>query len=61
MNMSDFNFLIVSYKEDFDKSNILQTPFVRNGYVHYICTSHVIESRADKLTGNDCFVHLDSK
>ena len=47
--MSDFNFLIASYKEDFDKSNTLQTPFVRNGHVYYICTSDVIESRADKL------------
>ena len=46
MNMTDFNFLIASYKEDFDKSNTLQTPFVRNGYVYYICTS---ESGADKL------------
>ena len=47
--MTDFNFLIASYKADFDDSNTLQTPFVRNGYVYYICTSDVIERRADKL------------
>ena len=41
--------LIASYKEDFDENNTLQTPFVRNGYVHYVCTSDALESRTDKL------------
>ena len=49
MNMTDFNFLIASYKEDFDKSNTLQSPFVRYEYVYYICTSDVIESRAEMI------------
>ena len=44
--MSD---LIASYKEDFDENNTLQAPFVRNGYVYYVCTSVALESRTDKL------------
>jgi Mg2+ and Co2+ transporter CorA len=40
--------LIASYKEDFD-NNTCQAPFVRNGYVYYVCTSDALESRTDKL------------
>ena len=39
--------LIASYKEDFDENNTFQAPFVRNGYVYYVCTSDALESRTD--------------
>lgn len=39
--------LIASYKAKTTHS--FQAPFVRNGYVYYVCTSDALESRTDKL------------